>query len=247
MDVTFPDRYYRAVDFVEKQYGDIENNVELDTAQKLVFYALRQQVDHGPCTAPAPYMWNVKEKYKHAAWSQLKSMSKYEAMVHYVRQLEEIRGPSWITSTAGAACSELDTSAHDEDVSDGLSTEVSESNVKFLIAEVTRLRTILRTRNISFKEEQQQPAGGSAELPQSNSSNNLQDTLHVPPPPSGPSPPEKPVNLSIQPPVKPLPVPSSTSSVSLLNDSNVSVTDEEEVDGDSTNKRRIGWLEWLGF
>eukprot|EP00331_Platyophrya_macrostoma_P029309 CAMPEP_0176441544 /NCGR_PEP_ID=MMETSP0127-20121128/21260_1 /TAXON_ID=938130 /ORGANISM="Platyophrya macrostoma, Strain WH" /LENGTH=123 /DNA_ID=CAMNT_0017826341 /DNA_START=53 /DNA_END=421 /DNA_ORIENTATION=- len=98
MDITYPDRYYKAIEYVEQHYGDIEKNESLDNMHKLVMYALRQQVEIGPCKEPAPYVWNVKERYKHSAWSQLKSMSKFEAMFHYVQHLDEMIGPSWIQS-----------------------------------------------------------------------------------------------------------------------------------------------------
>lgn len=148
MEVTFPERYHKAVEYIEKTYGDLESTNQLDNMQKLVFYALRKQADVGPCTETAPSMWYVKERYKHDAWKQLKTMSKFEAMVHYVQHLDEIKA-GWIHEVLLAV-----KETPSEPSTDGLDVErlrePTTQNIEALISEVFRLRQLLRDHNIPF-------------------------------------------------------------------------------------------------
>ena len=105
MEVSFPDRYHLAVAHFDQVFGNLEETTQLDDMKKLAFYALRQQAEKGPCKEPAPYLWNVTERYKHAAWSQLGNMSTFEAMVYFVKQLEEVCGPDWMHATSKAPSS----------------------------------------------------------------------------------------------------------------------------------------------
>lgn len=88
--VQYPEKFHLAERFVDATYGDLEQNTTLSTDSRLIFYALRQQANHGPCKDPPPWMWNVTERYKHSAWLGLGNMSKPEAMVHYTRHLDNM-------------------------------------------------------------------------------------------------------------------------------------------------------------
>ena len=94
-DITFPDKYDVAAAYADRKLGNIET-ADIPDVKKLALYALRQHVEKGPCTEAAPYMWNVKERYKHQAWKSLEKVSKFEAMVKYVEQLEDVIGKNWV-------------------------------------------------------------------------------------------------------------------------------------------------------
>ncbi|CBH17281.1 hypothetical protein, conserved [Trypanosoma brucei gambiense DAL972] len=91
-NIAYPDKYHKVTEFFDREYGDLETCTKLNDCQKLLFYALRQQVEHGPCTSGAPFIWQVRERAKHDAWKQLGAMTKFEAMVHFVTHLEECIG-----------------------------------------------------------------------------------------------------------------------------------------------------------
>jgi acyl-CoA-binding protein len=93
--IAFPDKFEYAVRFAERRLYPLEQCRELEDGQKLALYALRQQAEMGNCNAPAPYMWNVVERVKHQAWSQLAGMSKFEAMVHFANILGQVE-PEWM-------------------------------------------------------------------------------------------------------------------------------------------------------
>lgn len=153
MEVTFPERYHKAVEYIEKTYGDLESSTQLDNMQKLVFYALRQQTDVGPCTEAAPSMWYMKERYKHDAWKQLKTMSKFEAMVHYVQHLDEIK-TGWInevlSDTVKVSTAPGAVTGEDSDLEP--LREPTPQNIEALMVEVFRLRQLLRSHNIPYHQ-----------------------------------------------------------------------------------------------
>lgn len=90
MDIPYPDKYYEVVKYFEYVVGDVETTTELDDGQRLLFYALRQQAEKGPCTSTVPPFWHLTDRHKHLAWSRLGKMTTFEAMVHFVRQFETI-------------------------------------------------------------------------------------------------------------------------------------------------------------
>ncbi|CCW70072.1 unnamed protein product [Phytomonas sp. Hart1] len=92
MDFTYPEKYFKAALYFKNCIGDLESTTLLNDEQKLMFYALQKQAEEGPCTEAAPSFWNYKELYKHRAWHKLGNISKFEAMVYFVRQLEAILG-----------------------------------------------------------------------------------------------------------------------------------------------------------
>eukprot|EP00672_Neobodo_designis_P003906 CAMPEP_0174856178 /NCGR_PEP_ID=MMETSP1114-20130205/35270_1 /TAXON_ID=312471 /ORGANISM="Neobodo designis, Strain CCAP 1951/1" /LENGTH=273 /DNA_ID=CAMNT_0016090963 /DNA_START=47 /DNA_END=864 /DNA_ORIENTATION=+ len=193
--VTFPEKFHFATRFVDRAFGDLEKCQELEDVKKLALYALRRQATDGPCKEAAPYMWNVTERFKHQAWSQLGSMSPFEAMFQYANLLDGLR-PGWLedqyrfeqaeseetskpadsqevvpadapasetasSGTAVASAAKLDDQNRDlADVKEslrwhptsfddtGLSSEVSEDNVRLLVAEVLRLRQLLADHGI---------------------------------------------------------------------------------------------------
>ena len=49
-----------------------------------MLYALHQQAEHGKCSDPKPWGWNVVEAAKWNSWSQLGDMAAVEAMRLYV-------------------------------------------------------------------------------------------------------------------------------------------------------------------
>ncbi|CAD2213284.1 Acyl CoA binding protein, putative [Angomonas deanei] len=101
MAIPFPERYHKAARYVDLKFGDLEHNAQLSNEHKLVFYALRQQVEVGPCQAPAPALWHVKERHMYNAWRSLASKSKFECMVLYVEALEQYLGRTdWVEELA---------------------------------------------------------------------------------------------------------------------------------------------------
>ncbi|EAN86935.1 hypothetical protein TcYC6_0010010 [Trypanosoma cruzi] len=85
MDHAFPGNHFKAALFLDHEFGDIEAAARLGDKQKLLFYALRRQAEHGPCTGAAPSIWWTRKRIKCDAWKQLGDMSVYEAMVNFVR------------------------------------------------------------------------------------------------------------------------------------------------------------------
>lgn len=235
MDIVYPDKYFKAVEFVEKTYGDIEASSELDNVQKLVMYALRKQVEVGPCNEPAPYMWNVKEKYKHDAWMQLKKMSKFEAMVHYVQHLEEIQ-PQWLVSMlppppAESPPVDLDVDLHN--------VELSQASVNRLVDEVKRLRGILRKNGVPFDMVSLNPASteaaesGADRVEQQHSETSEEHTA---------IPPIKPLvgADAVVPPVRPLaPIASQAQ--------RGNVSEQQHQEPVYYRPKKLSWLEWLGL
>ena len=169
MDVPFPDRYHLAKTFVQDRFGDLEQSKEVPTAEKLALYALSMQADSGPCNKGAPYMWNVTERYKHGAWSQLGKMCAPEAMVKYVDILERLVGRDWVAKASPKlpSVSQVPPSATSmpqpdassppkrrpseasSEIIGNLSAEVSAENVDALRKEVVRLRRLLARHGIS--------------------------------------------------------------------------------------------------
>jgi acyl-CoA-binding protein len=88
MDLSFPEKYHAVSRYFDFYIGNLEETPLLTDEQRLLFYALRQQAEHGPCTAPQPSMWYMTERHKHQAWKQLGRMSTFEAMVFFVQQFE---------------------------------------------------------------------------------------------------------------------------------------------------------------
>ncbi|RNF11082.1 hypothetical protein TcG_09223 [Trypanosoma cruzi] len=92
MGHAFPGNYFKAAPFFDHEFGDIEAAARLGDKQKLLFYALRRQAEHGPCTGAAPSIWWTRERTKCDARNQLGEMSVYEAMVNFSRLLGECLG-----------------------------------------------------------------------------------------------------------------------------------------------------------
>ncbi|GET93764.1 hypothetical protein, conserved [Leishmania tarentolae] len=90
MELSFPGKYYEVAKYFDYYMGDLEDTSLLSDSERLMFYALRQQADHGQCTTVAPSFWHVKERHKHQAWKQLGRMSTFEAMVFFVQQFERL-------------------------------------------------------------------------------------------------------------------------------------------------------------
>ncbi|CAJ1013170.1 putative Acyl CoA binding protein [Leishmania naiffi] len=90
MVLPFPEKYYEVARYFDYYIGNLEETPLLSDEQRLLFYALRQQADHGQCTTAAPSLWYARERYKHRAWKQLGCMSPFEAMVFFVQQFEQL-------------------------------------------------------------------------------------------------------------------------------------------------------------
>ncbi|RNC42617.1 hypothetical protein TcCL_NonESM07753 [Trypanosoma cruzi] len=69
--------------FLDHELGDLEATARFEDRQKLLFYALRRQAEHGPCTGAAPSIWWTRERTNYNAWKQLGDMSRFEAMVNF--------------------------------------------------------------------------------------------------------------------------------------------------------------------
>ncbi|ESS54945.1 hypothetical protein TCDM_13622 [Trypanosoma cruzi Dm28c] len=175
MDYAFPEKYFKVARFFDHEFGDIESTALLDDKQKLLFYALRQQAEHGPCTGAVPSIWWTRERIKYDAWKQLGDMSRFEAMVNFVRLLGECLGGdvNWVekckalenniihagdsesfTAPDGGgnthAPGEEDT--WDDDVRAHLEPTVE--NVRYLASQVMRLRREAHQLRLSTAEKQ---------------------------------------------------------------------------------------------
>ncbi|KAG8348675.1 putative Acyl CoA binding protein [Trypanosoma vivax] len=166
MELPYPEKYNKVVEFFFHEFGDIEKTTKLDDKNKLLLYALRQQAEHGPCTGVAPSIWYVRERAMYDAWRQLSGMTKFEAMVNFVKLLEDILGGNvnWVEKLGA-----LDNVANDPVNSGGedagandmvrepagfdsiqldddlqLRLDPSIENVRFLALEVMRLREEVR-------------------------------------------------------------------------------------------------------
>jgi len=70
-----------------------------DDDTRLLLYALQQQATVGRNTTPRPWAWSLVESAKWSAWSQLGTVSSFEAMRLYVRTLEQAHGDWWALAT----------------------------------------------------------------------------------------------------------------------------------------------------
>lgn len=70
------------------------SSLKLSNAQKLSFYALFKQATVGPCNTPKPSLLSMYERTKWNAWNDLGRMSKDEAIVRYVAELDKV-SPAW--------------------------------------------------------------------------------------------------------------------------------------------------------
>lgn len=68
--------------------------LKLSNEQKLAFYALFKQATVGPCNTPKPSILSIYDRSKWNAWNNLGRMSKDEAIVRYVKELEKV-APAW--------------------------------------------------------------------------------------------------------------------------------------------------------
>ncbi|KEG11830.1 hypothetical protein DQ04_02241080 [Trypanosoma grayi] len=239
MDYTFPEKYFKVALFFDHEFGDLETTTKLDDRQKLLLYALRQQAEHGPCTSAAPPVWWTRDRFKHAAWKQLGGMSKFEAMVHFVKLVEEYLGGevNWVEkcraltegeSPAELACSidepcyhveahDDEECAWDDDVRAHLRPTVA--NVRYLATQVMKLRqeiAQLYTREVQRRDEK----SSTVEL----------------------VPPEKPVPSRSD--TGRLMVPPMRSSPLCMTEAALKST---RVSSPAPRTRVMGWAEWLGL
>jgi acyl-CoA-binding protein len=71
-----------------------KSSLKLSNDQKLAFYALFKQATVGPCNTPKPSILSMVDRAKWNAWNDIRKLSKDEAIVRYVAELEKI-SPSW--------------------------------------------------------------------------------------------------------------------------------------------------------
>jgi len=71
-----------------------KSTLKLTNEQKLAFYALFKQATVGPCNTPKPSILHMVDRAKWNAWNDIRKLSKDEAIVRYVAELEKI-SPSW--------------------------------------------------------------------------------------------------------------------------------------------------------
>ncbi|KAK7202293.1 Acyl CoA binding protein [Novymonas esmeraldas] len=130
MDLAFPEKYYQVAKYFDVYIGNVEETPLLTDTQRLMFYALRQQAEHGPCTTPTPSVWYLTERHKQQAWKQLGNMSTFEAMVFFVQQfervLQQLENPAAAPSASDASSctgSSVDWPARLRDMAPGPATE----------------------------------------------------------------------------------------------------------------------------
>ncbi|ORC84880.1 uncharacterized protein TM35_000401470 [Trypanosoma theileri] len=254
MDYAFPEKYFKVARYFDYEFGDLETTTKLEDQQKLILYALRKQAEHGSCTETAPSIWRTRERLKHTAWSQLGNMSKFEAMVHFVKLVEEHLGGdvNWIercsvlgddksqTSTENVSneATTADKSVWDDDLREHM--EPTPSNIKYLASEVMRLRDEVRQLRLCVAERDTKNANISTIVPPRiripmGEVKLAQQTTLVPP--------EKPVaynknknNNSLVPPVRSSPLDMTEAAVK-----------SGRVMTMGPRPRVIGWAEWLGL
>lgn len=76
------------------KYLSNTKKLKLSNDQKLAFYAFYKQATIGPCNTPKPGLLSMYERTKWNAWNDLGRMSKDEAIMRYVHELEQV-APSW--------------------------------------------------------------------------------------------------------------------------------------------------------
>jgi acyl-CoA-binding protein len=221
MEVSFPDRYHLAVAYFDQTFGNLEETTKLEDMQKLAFYALRQQAEKGPCKEPAPYVWNVTAKYKHSAWCQLGNMSTFEAMVYFVKQLEEVCGPDWLSPKTTAAAGD------EPEPPVGPDVQLNAMSADELRAEVVRLRQLLQQNGISFAV----PAVSSPTAAAPEDSKKPPIVADIPQRELRP-------NETAAPPEKPTPSSAESSSSRSRGDAQAGPV--------YYSSQKMGWLEWLG-
>ncbi|KAK7092844.1 acyl-CoA-binding domain-containing protein 5-like isoform X2 [Littorina saxatilis] len=88
MAATAEEKFYAAVKVIRglPKNGSFQPSHEL----MLKFYAYFKQATEGPCTAPKPGIWNLVNRKKWEAWSELGEMQKESAMLFYVDELKNI-------------------------------------------------------------------------------------------------------------------------------------------------------------
>lgn len=65
----------------------------------LYFYSRYKQAKEGPCTTPKPSFYQLNEKAKWSAWSELGTLDEQVAMQQYVDRLSELE-PAWRVTEA---------------------------------------------------------------------------------------------------------------------------------------------------
>ncbi|KPA81854.1 hypothetical protein ABB37_04109 [Leptomonas pyrrhocoris] len=172
MDLPFPEKYYEVAKYFDFYIGDVEQTPLLTDAQRLLFYALRQQAEHGPCNEPQPSLWHLTERHKHQAWKQLGRISTFEAMVFFVQQFERVL---WALEHPG------------EDVS------AADASMKVTVDWPTRLRELQASSSEKDEREEKGIRNGTAEQRSTEEANPALSS-----PPSPQSAPSLPVSLSAE-------------------------------------------------
>eukprot|EP00927_Polykrikos_kofoidii_P061676 TRINITY_DN56509_c0_g1_i1.p1 TRINITY_DN56509_c0_g1~~TRINITY_DN56509_c0_g1_i1.p1 ORF type:complete len:212 (+),score=33.82 TRINITY_DN56509_c0_g1_i1:101-736(+) len=96
--------------------------------KRLLLYALRNQVEQGPCTGSRPWPWETVPYAKWSAWSSLGNMNKFEAMRIYCRAIEDEVPYWWKPEEMSGA---IDNGQFSEEIVEvSTVTEVSEGEVK---------------------------------------------------------------------------------------------------------------------
>lgn len=95
------------------------SKLKLSNDQKLRFYALFKQVTVGPCNTPKPSLLAMYDRAKWSAWNDLGKMSKDEAIVRYVAELEKV-APSWRQESGVDADADSDDESGGGGGSDGM-------------------------------------------------------------------------------------------------------------------------------
>ncbi|EKF26342.1 hypothetical protein MOQ_009968 [Trypanosoma cruzi marinkellei] len=260
MDYAFPEKYFKVARFFDHEFGDIEATARLDDKQKLLFYALRQQAEHGPCTGAAPSIWRTRERIKYDAWKQLGDMSKFEAMVNFVRLLGECLGGevNWVEKCralennishagdgesftapdgSGSTHAPGEEDTWDDDVRAHLEPTVE--NVRYLASQVMRLRR--EAHQLRSLMAEQQTRGGVA-LSLASPPIKAPTGSAGPPRKAVPVPPGRPVarrsgNPSPSPP--PFSCPPNKVTEVVLRSSRLPFP--------TPRRRGMGWAEWLGL
>eukprot|EP00210_Caulerpa_lentillifera_P004867 g4645.t1 len=90
--LPYPKRFEAAVDFVTNPHPKAKS---IPDDLRFLLFALRKQATEGPCHEPRPWSWNVVETAKWENWHKLGTMTKMDAMRHYVSQLEKNQSDWW--------------------------------------------------------------------------------------------------------------------------------------------------------
>uniref|UniRef100_A0A673LF11 ACB domain-containing protein n=1 Tax=Sinocyclocheilus rhinocerous TaxID=307959 RepID=A0A673LF11_9TELE len=69
---------------------EVKSSYDLSDDMLVMFYSYYKQATAGPCNTPKPNSWDPIGKAKWEAWKTLGNMSKDQAMMEYVQEIQQV-------------------------------------------------------------------------------------------------------------------------------------------------------------